>query len=49
LAWCGEATFLPHYWRTVRRPRLEVALRFGYLLETMRWIDAGSSTRSTSG
>jgi 1-acyl-sn-glycerol-3-phosphate acyltransferase len=68
LAWCGEATFLPHYWRTVRRPRLEVALRFGpamlprtgepaeamaarargiigYMLETMRWIDAGSSIR----
>jgi len=29
LAWYGRATFLPHYWRTVRRPRLEVALRFG--------------------
>lgn len=29
LAWFGEATFLPHYWRTVRRPRVEVALRFG--------------------
>jgi lyso-ornithine lipid O-acyltransferase len=29
LAWCGQATFLPHYWRTVRRPRLEVAIRFG--------------------
>jgi 1-acyl-sn-glycerol-3-phosphate acyltransferase len=29
LAWCGDATFLPHYWRTVRRPRLEVAIRFG--------------------
>jgi 1-acyl-sn-glycerol-3-phosphate acyltransferase len=66
LAWCGRATFLPHYWRTVRRPRLEVALRFGspmlprtgeppeamaarargiisYMLETMRWIDAGPS------
>ena len=66
LAWCGQATFLPHYWRTVRRPRLEVALRFGppmlprtgeppeamaarargiisYMLETMRWLDAGPS------
>lgn len=29
LAWFGSATFLPHYWRTVRRPRVEVALRFG--------------------
>ena len=29
LAWCGRATFLPHYWRTLRRPRLEVAVRFG--------------------
>jgi 1-acyl-sn-glycerol-3-phosphate acyltransferase len=29
LAWCGNATFLPHYLRTVRRPRLEVAIRFG--------------------
>jgi lyso-ornithine lipid O-acyltransferase len=29
LAWYGNATFLPHYWRTVRRPRLEVAIRFG--------------------
>ena len=29
LAWYGRATFLPHYWRTVRRPRLEVALRVG--------------------
>ncbi|HEX7838439.1 MAG TPA: lysophospholipid acyltransferase family protein [Kofleriaceae bacterium] len=29
LAWCGSATFLPHYWRTVCRARLEVALRFG--------------------
>ena len=29
LAWCGRATFLPHYWRAVRRPRLEVAIRFG--------------------
>jgi 1-acyl-sn-glycerol-3-phosphate acyltransferase len=29
LAWCGRATFLPHYLRTVRRPRLEVAIRFG--------------------
>ena len=29
LAWFGQATFLPHYWRTVRRPRLEVALAFG--------------------
>lgn len=29
LAWHGDATFLPHYWRTVRRPRLEVAIRFG--------------------
>lgn len=29
LAWFGKATFLPHYWRTVRRPRLEVAIAFG--------------------
>jgi 1-acyl-sn-glycerol-3-phosphate acyltransferase len=29
LAWFGNATFLPHYWRTVRRRRLEVAVRFG--------------------
>jgi 1-acyl-sn-glycerol-3-phosphate acyltransferase len=29
LAWCGQATFLPHYWRTVRRARVEVAIRFG--------------------
>jgi 1-acyl-sn-glycerol-3-phosphate acyltransferase len=29
LAWCGQATFLPHYWRTVRRPRVEVSIRFG--------------------
>jgi lyso-ornithine lipid O-acyltransferase len=29
LAWFGQATFLPHYWRTVRRARLEVELRFG--------------------
>ena len=29
LAWFGRATFLPHYWRTVRRPRVEVVLRFG--------------------
>jgi 1-acyl-sn-glycerol-3-phosphate acyltransferase len=29
LAWCDQATFLPHYWRTVRRERVEVALTFG--------------------
>lgn len=29
LAWFGQATFLPHYWRTVRRSRLEVSLTFG--------------------
>lgn len=29
LAWFGQATFLPHYWRTVRRARVEVELRFG--------------------
>lgn len=29
LAWFNQATFLPHYWRTVCRPRLEVALTFG--------------------
>jgi len=29
LAWYGQATFLPHYWRTVRRARVEVELRFG--------------------
>jgi 1-acyl-sn-glycerol-3-phosphate acyltransferase len=29
LAWFGRATFLPHYWRTVRRPSVEVVLRFG--------------------
>jgi 1-acyl-sn-glycerol-3-phosphate acyltransferase len=29
LAWFGDATFLPHYWRTVRQRRLEVAIRFG--------------------
>jgi 1-acyl-sn-glycerol-3-phosphate acyltransferase len=29
LAWCGQATFLPHYWRTVRRDRVEVAITFG--------------------
>jgi len=29
LAWCGQATFLPHYWRTVRRARVEVAITFG--------------------
>jgi len=29
MAWFGNATFLPHYWRTVRRPRVEVAIRFG--------------------
>jgi 1-acyl-sn-glycerol-3-phosphate acyltransferase len=29
LAWYGDATFLPHYLRTVRRPRLEAAVRFG--------------------
>jgi 1-acyl-sn-glycerol-3-phosphate acyltransferase len=66
LAWCGQATFLPHYWRTVCRPRVEVAIRFGTpmvprtgeppeamaarargiisrMLETTRWIDAGTS------
>lgn len=68
LAWCGQATFLPHYWRTLQRPRLEVALTFGaamyprtgetpeamaarargiisHMLETMRWLDAGTSVR----
>jgi 1-acyl-sn-glycerol-3-phosphate acyltransferase len=29
LAWCGQATFLPHYWRTLRRARVEVAITFG--------------------
>lgn len=29
LAWCGQATFLPHYARTVCRPRIDVALVFG--------------------
>lgn len=29
LAWTGRATFLPHYWRTVCRPRVEVAVSFG--------------------
>lgn len=29
LAWFGQATFLPHYWRTIRRSRLEVSLSFG--------------------
>jgi lyso-ornithine lipid O-acyltransferase len=29
LAWCDQATFLPHYWRTVRRARVEVAITFG--------------------
>ncbi|HEX3764465.1 MAG TPA: lysophospholipid acyltransferase family protein [Kofleriaceae bacterium] len=29
MAWFGNATFLPHYWRTVRRPRVEVSIRFG--------------------
>jgi len=29
LAWTGRATFLPHYWRTVRQPRVELAIRFG--------------------
>lgn len=68
VAWFGRATFLPHYWRTVRQPRIEIALRFGaamhprtgeppeamaarargtisYMLETLRWIDAGTSVR----
>jgi 1-acyl-sn-glycerol-3-phosphate acyltransferase len=29
MAWTGNATFLPHYWRTVRRARVEIAIRFG--------------------
>lgn len=29
MAWCGQATFLPHYMRTVCRPRIDVALVFG--------------------
>jgi 1-acyl-sn-glycerol-3-phosphate acyltransferase len=29
LAWCGQATFLPHYWHTLRRERVEVAISFG--------------------
>jgi 1-acyl-sn-glycerol-3-phosphate acyltransferase len=29
LAWFGQATFLPHYWRTVRQSRVEVSLTFG--------------------
>jgi lyso-ornithine lipid O-acyltransferase len=71
LAWTGNATFLPHYWRTVCRPRLEVAITFGaamhprtgepaeamaarargiisHMLETTRWLNAGSSVRLPS-
>jgi lyso-ornithine lipid O-acyltransferase len=29
LAWCDEATFLPHYLRTAGQTRIEVALTFG--------------------
>lgn len=29
LAWCGGATFVPHYLRTAGRPRIDVALSFG--------------------
>jgi lyso-ornithine lipid O-acyltransferase len=29
MAWCDRATFLPHYWRTVRQVRVRVELRFG--------------------
>jgi 1-acyl-sn-glycerol-3-phosphate acyltransferase len=29
LAWCDQATFLPHYLRTAGRPRVEVELTFG--------------------
>jgi len=36
LAWCDQATFLPHYLQTIRRERIEVSLTFGLPLHARR-------------
>jgi 1-acyl-sn-glycerol-3-phosphate acyltransferase len=42
LHWTGEASFVPHYLRTIARPRVGISVRFGSVMSPAHFLTSGS-------
>lgn len=49
LAWTGDATFLPHFLRTVARPRSTARVRFGEVMPSRSYPDSATLARAVRG